>query len=245
MKKTMKVRWILLGMTAFLLSSFTFTEGPFLTVVAHSGLKLRVAPSADASTLKIIPYGEEVSVIHSSESTSLSDRINWLDGQWIEVEYEGVRGYVFDGFLSHLPIPASEFEQIQADFIVALPLESYIHSRLLIDEEVDTLKSGDSFNKCIFQDPSGIYMATTEDEFYYEVEVIIPDTRISEIYTLLLSMAESRFERQMLLDNSVFIEGQDGQVKEIRIKGGAATTIKKMENDKIQIKALVRYFDGC
>lgn len=239
----LRLQIILIGLMAFIASSFTFTEGQLLTVVASSGLKLRVSPSPSASMLKVIPYGEKVKVLNASEYTARADRINWLDGHWIEVEYRGVRGYVFDGFLSSMPVPDNEFEQIQADLIIAIPLESYVRDKLMTIQEKDTLFYGDSFSKCVFTDPAGTVLTATEDEFYYEVDVFLPGISIPEIYNTLLGMAESTFERSFLLDNSVFIEGSDGKVKEIRIDG-AATTIKKEGTNDVRIKSLVRYFDG-
>jgi len=239
------VKMIVIGLMALMAASFSFVEGEFLTVVANSGLKLRISPSAEASMLKVIPFGEQVKVINSSEMTSIRDRINWLDGHWIQVEHNGVRGYVFDGFLTHLPVPDYDSEKIQADFIIALPLESYVKNKLMKDIVADTLSSGDSFSKYVFMDSSGINMATTEDEYYYEVDIYLPETRITEGFNLLVSMTESRFERQLLLDNAVFIEGENTYVKEVRINGGAITTIKKEGINGIRIKSLVRYFDGC
>lgn len=235
---------LIIAATTFMGSSFPFVEGQVLNVVAPSGLKLRIAPQKDASTLRIIPPGDKVEVINASEITSIPDRISWMDGQWIYVEHRGVRGYVFDGFLSSLPMPNNDFEEIRSDFNITVPFECYVKNHLLDNEECDTLISNDSFTKLVYNDLKGIRLESTEEEFYYEVDVFIPEIRVSEIFNLFNNMAESRHEKKLLLENSIFIEGDQGFIKEIRINAGANTSIKKEENG-VRIKSLIRYFDGC
>ena len=87
----------------------TYSEGTILNVYASSGMKLRAFPNKNAEVLDIVRYGDEVEVINTfAFSDDKADRIDWLDGHWILVEYDGIAGYLFDAYLSALPFPGSE-----------------------------------------------------------------------------------------------------------------------------------------
>lgn len=91
-----------------------YAEGIRLNVYAGSGLKLRAFPNQNAEVLDIVRYGDQVEVINTfGFSVDKADRIDWLDGHWILVEYDGMAGYLFDAYLSVLSFPGSEEEICQ------------------------------------------------------------------------------------------------------------------------------------
>ena len=67
----------------------SYEVGDQLHVLAPSGLRIRTAPQNGEKT-ELIPY---------------SGKIEGFSGKWIKVCYKFYKGYVFDGFLSHVPAP--------------------------------------------------------------------------------------------------------------------------------------------
>lgn len=231
---------VLVAILSIVFSFATYAQERF--VVAGSGLKLRVSPDMESSMLVVIPKGKKVNIIESAEMTGLINRIDWLDGAWVKVEYRGIKGYVFDGFISSLALPDGPEEMTGGSFDLAFPLENYALNHFMIYAPCDTLGRGDTFTKILYLNEEGETMETTEDEFYFETSLNLKNISMAEAFNLICNMTNSKSERKFLVDNSLFIEGNDAKVKEIRIKGGANVVIKKIGDGFINIKAIVHYF---
>ena len=94
------------------------------TFVWASSLNIYEEPSEDAETIGQVLYGSEVMIADDSigrvayrykaiESKTFERRSAvepfYLDGFWVKISYNGIVGYVFDGYLSKLkPLPESE-----------------------------------------------------------------------------------------------------------------------------------------
>ncbi len=74
-----------------------------LNVNARSGLNMKNTPGVEGSKIGFLEYGEKVKVI-SKEFTSQRDTFDNLDGGWVEIEKGKISGYVFDGYLTKLPV---------------------------------------------------------------------------------------------------------------------------------------------
>lgn len=94
--------------------------GDTLFVIARTGLNVRSDPSLRGKALSTIPYGHRLIAkeeklpflwfntdsVQIFESYSWYKAENaatapyWIKGKWVKVEYNGMEGYVFDGFLS-------------------------------------------------------------------------------------------------------------------------------------------------
>jgi len=77
--------------------------GDELNVNARSGLNVRNAPGVEGTKVGFLEYGQKVKVI-STEFIKQRDTFDNLDGGWVEIEKGGTSGFVFDGFLTKLPI---------------------------------------------------------------------------------------------------------------------------------------------
>ena len=86
-----------------------FKEGETINVWAASGLNMRDKPDAKGQKLATIPYGAKVLV-----QTNIGVKVPFeieefkgftVKGYWLLVKYGNTEGFVFDGFLSRLPIP--------------------------------------------------------------------------------------------------------------------------------------------
>jgi len=86
-----------------------YKVGDTLTVFIKSGLILRQSASPNANNLITIPLGGKVlvkkqlprEIAHKDSFASM----RLIKGFWVNVEYKGQVGYVFDGYLSSFPSP--------------------------------------------------------------------------------------------------------------------------------------------
>lgn len=92
----------------------------FMYVTAVSGLTLRAQPNLQSEKLKVMPLGTKVKLITHETKTTMN--VGGIDGAMDEVEYNGQKGFVFNGFVSKfLPsgenaVPKNYFEDIQSVF---------------------------------------------------------------------------------------------------------------------------------
>jgi len=81
-------------------------EAPVASVFyvnATSGLSLRSGTNLRSKKILTLPYGSQVKHMSSPEHTTMT--IAGITGDMIEVEYQGARGFVFDGYLTRLAPP--------------------------------------------------------------------------------------------------------------------------------------------
>ena len=96
------------------------TQPDFMYVTAVSGLTLRELPNLQSEKLSVMPLGTKVKLIAHDEKTTMN--IGGIDGAMDEVEYNGQKGFVFNGFISRfLPSgenadPKNYFEDLKKDF---------------------------------------------------------------------------------------------------------------------------------
>lgn len=81
----------------------SYNVGDQLYVLAPSGLRMRSAPQ-NGKKIELIPYSGKVIVVEVTEK-AIKQTIEGLQGRWIKVRFKFNEGYVFDGFLSHIPAP--------------------------------------------------------------------------------------------------------------------------------------------
>lgn len=210
-----------------------YAEGIRLNVYAGSGLKLRAFPNQNAEVLDIVRYGDQVEVINTfGFSADKADRIDWLDGHWILVEYDGMAGYLFDAYLSALSFPGSEEEICQDGYSYAYTLGAYFDRNYSNQQILDS-----SDQKMTYRLDGGIKIKRTNLDQVYSLEIEIPEMRISEILNLMRSMLPDR-NAQIEFENAlVFIEGPDNTINEIRINLGDSVILKKKPNGHLLVKA--------
>lgn len=219
------------------------TEGQVLSVIAPSGLCLRAAPGKDSKLLDILEMGDQVRVINSSEITTQKDKIEWTTGSWILVDYNGVEGYVFDGYLTTLPIPTDNYEKSYSlDLIDAFEAWVDINKRLAM--EPDTVRKEDGTAKVTYTFESGETMVTKNHENFYKVDVYLNDIRIMDAYNLLQSMLVHNSDREVFSNSTIFIEEHDDNLGRIKINTDNAIVIDKMPGNQIKITMFSPY-TGC
>ncbi|OHD56941.1 MAG: hypothetical protein A2Y33_08240 [Spirochaetes bacterium GWF1_51_8] len=81
-----------------------YGNGDKLTVLMLTGLNLRQKPDIGGKVVVQVPYGETVTVLDDGNSP-VPFTFDNIKGHWVYAEWNGHKGYVFDGFLSALPAP--------------------------------------------------------------------------------------------------------------------------------------------
>ncbi|WP_299675521.1 hypothetical protein [uncultured Dokdonia sp.] len=84
----------------------TAIEAPVASVFyvnATSGLSLRSGTNLRSKKILTLPYGSQVKHLSSPKHTTMT--VAGVTGDMIEVEYQGAKGFVFDGYLTRLAPP--------------------------------------------------------------------------------------------------------------------------------------------
>ena len=244
-----KMILVLIGLVLFTANSFSTNpvteEEKLMSVVAGSGLKMRTAPKLSAQTIKVIPFGDMVfPVIDTAMTETIEDRIEWMEGEWIKVEHMGDQGYVFNGFLTHLPVPQFDFELTYEDMDLVSPLESYISYRFDREGEPTIYDNKDEI-KMVTKYEGGHKKVEIEDAFMYQIKVTLNDTEIHEAYNLLKGMLLTGYEKTTYEQNAVFVENKYGDINKIRINIDMPIEIKQLPGNQVQIKVTNYSYGHC
>lgn len=81
-----------------------YSENDTLNVLAINGLNIRLANGGQSEIIGTIKYGESLIIKNTFEFIN-KDTIENRTGNWIEIIYQDKIGFVFDGYLSKLPVP--------------------------------------------------------------------------------------------------------------------------------------------
>ena len=221
-----------------------FNNNQEATVVAPSGLSLRLEPGTEAKAIYTIEFGETVTVLNNETTACLADRYEWMDGSWIKVEYAGMEGYVFDGFLSTLPLPFHEGEFCIEELDFITPVENWFENNFDLARTPDTLLRSDGSAKVLYASEQGHRMIKHNYENYYKLDIYMSNQRIMDCYNLLLSMTTNKVDREVLARASTFIEDNQDKLTLVKIGIDNQIRIKRLENDQIKI-SLYSPHEGC
>ena len=221
------------------LANTPWAEGQVLNVFASSGLKLRALPNLSSEVLDIVRFGDRVTVLNSFDfCEDKADRIEWIDGHWIFVEFEGLAGYLFDGYLSDLPFPGSEEEICSDGYSYAFTLAEFIERNFDMQHVLDS-----SVARQVIQYEKGIKLTKRLREDTHTIEIEMPDTKISEILNVMRTMTASKTARSQFDNSLLFLEGKDGNISKIKINLGDPVTLSIKDNDNLLVKA--SGYAGC
>ncbi len=210
-----------------------FIEGTQLYVMANSGLTLRMEPNKNSESLGVVNYGSSVQVLNQPEGIQNIEKLNWVEGKWIFVEYDGVTGYMFDGYLSDLPIPIYEFEKCQLDLDLIYPLESWAEVNLGGSNN-DTIEAG-ALKKVTDRYIGGEKLVRSHKKDEYKLELYLNDIRLMDAYHLLQSMIDSQTRLETFKDESTFIEDREGDLYKVKVDLDNPVEIRKLKSGDIKI----------
>ena len=224
----------------------TLTTQKDVYVYAMSGLKLRYQPSFHADVITVLEYGEEVTIVKwlGEQESRLSN--DWSSGRWVEVEYlGGIKGYVYDGYLSDLPLPESDFS---TEVLTSL-LERYAVKNM-------GYRSTDTTNYHTELDENFHIRYTHHLSgnafFKYDVfwdseraELELPGTRIMDAYHLVRALLTASGNWNGLQDEIIFKADEDGHIYEVRTRYSSRIKIRKLINGNVRITFNHSQYLGC
>jgi len=230
-------------------SATNFEPGDALKVFANSGLKLRMEPSQHAESVLVIPFGDEVIVLNTFDfPKENADRIGWIDGHWVLVDYFGLQGYVFDGFLSSLPIPDHESELCGDCSHLIYPFDQYLDDHFGIGVENEVLQQSELVNQFVHQLDSNILRKRSYADSWFHLEVTMENMRIGEVLNLLRSMIMDKRLKNEFENSLTFRTNAEGLVNSIQIKMYEnPIRINRTQDGKVKLSTTVIHMseDGC
>lgn len=225
---------------SFQVKAISLQGGEVLTVVAHSGLSLRDKPGVHTETLLVIPFGHEVERLHM-ESAPIGDQLGYVPGQWIHVDYHGLKGYVFDGYVSTLGIA----EHNETAELHPLSLPEMLHDWAIY--HLTPMYMMDSTISCETEDPNHLYEEFVNDQsirvlmndHMMKSILVLNDVRIMDAYHLVMSMCNSRAERTEFINKTVIIHNEYSEISEIKVKIETPVRIKINEDGHVKIETIL------
>jgi len=107
-KLTVLFSALILSLNSFAFNdSRQFAKGDVVYVHSLSGLSLRKLASTSAGRQAIMKYGAKLTIA-SRPDLDKTLVVENIKGYWVEVDYNGIKGYAFTGFLSRFPAPTSK-----------------------------------------------------------------------------------------------------------------------------------------
>ncbi len=108
--KKLLLLWLLLS--PFFSNATNYKPGDTLNAVAVDGLVVRATPSTKSEKIAVLKTKEKVVVVDTVQFYAHKDSIFGFSGHWVLIRASNeVNGYVFDAFLSKLPIAQPVFDQ--------------------------------------------------------------------------------------------------------------------------------------
>ncbi len=187
-----------------------YRVGDTLKVFTLGGLKLREGIGLSSKVIGSMKLGSKVVVLnHFEAAQKYFQTIEGFSGHWIQVQYDTLIGYAFDGFLSALPLPNTtpikreirkrtpeelEIEESHRGQGIETALIKYIESKFQkVCDPVEYYngEDGESYEMLYIQKISRGF--TKIDRGGWEdsgTELVMPNVRLSEIKNLIILLAK-------------------------------------------------------
>ena len=213
-------------------------------VTALSGLKLRLTPNTQSEVITVLQFGEQITLVCNTHEEAPT--INWTPGEWAEVQYETVTGYVHNGFISRLPVGSPGI--LSDDFSLCLLLEEYVDEIFTPVEWADTIEFHTGLDrhfhvKYEYELQEGVVY---HYHLYWDrerAEVFIPQIRVMDAYYLIRSLLIPYRQGEKILDDIIYIKGNKTEINEIVSRKQPYIKIKE-ENGGVRI-AVQDFVQGC
>jgi len=184
----MKIKSILIFSILLLsqISKGNYAEKDTLNVLAMNGLNIRMANDGTSEKIGQVKFGETV-VIENTFDFAYKDTIENRAGNWVKINYRGMIGFIFDGYLSKLPAPKLSKEREKP----YERLHNYINTNfqrisepIQINEPWFDLdgKDGESYEVSIWT--YNLKMKETGGYEWFEYKLYFEKTRFAEIISL-------------------------------------------------------------
>lgn len=193
---------------------------------APSGLNIRAEGNAEGYILSKIPYGAAVVLRDGRgermeflviEELRLSPPVEssdyYMEGEWVEVSYNGTIGWVFGGYLGKLPPLVLNEEKYASE-----GFDEYIN-RLFTPTYRDTIRYTGENNQIRVFFENGAFIETSSSVGGTTQWCIIPDLEIHHFVSILLHKLRYSHEN---LDAGYYVSVRDREVAVLTQDGGAS-----------------------
>lgn len=221
-------------------ANITPTKGATLQVLATSGLKLRLEPRMDSPTIKVMPFGAEVTLLEFESNCEIT-RVEWVDGKWMKVNYNGHIGWAFDGFLTILNVPNHTLEKCYEDLDLAYPLQYWTRANFET-QSIDTLSDEQTYLRTYYHLINNQSLDIIDRDVTSTLQLHLKDVRVMEVYQLLESMIVPKTAKNLFKESSIFIE-KDGTIKHIKIDVQGGIDIRESYDGTIRV--IIHTYTGC
>ncbi len=215
------------------------SEGSTLQVIAPSGLNLRTQPSMDASSILTMPHGAEVTLLAFEDNTELS-RVEWVDGKWMKVEYNGIEGWAFDGFLTVLNVPSHDLELTKEYLDLGRALEMWARHNFYATD-IDTVLT-DGSQTVSYDLENNQFLRKVDTDVTTVTELHLEDVRVMEVYQLINAMITDKDHKRTFSENAIFIE-KNGVINHVKVNMWPVIIIKKTYDNQVQV--IIEEYHGC
>lgn len=200
----------------------SYQKGERLYVLSAAGLNLRDKPSKEGKAITLVPYGATITFIQGTGSTAIIENIK---GSWIEADYRGIKGFIFDGYLTRVTPPKP-----------AISIKDFANTSFEKNGK-EASATNESVAETIQRYKNGGALTIKDGGFYATWELTIPAIRIEEGFLLLSLLAHPVFR------NDPFPAG----TKEYREKIGSeewsvSVTVDRKQNGNI---TKINILKGC
>lgn len=210
-----------------------YQNGDTLNVVATSGLRLRTSPGSNAGTIRVLEFGEEVIVKNTfGFDSTYQDKSGWFTGNWISVSAGQVSGFVFDGFLSKLPLPNHENELcMESSLSFSVPLQHYITHHFPVVADENGSEHREDVDQCVSYHSEGIVMTRTNGDGWYKTDVTFTGYRLSEVVNVFRSMIVGEDMLDAFESSLRFHKNKSGQINKVQAGSESFPLLLKVEHD--------------
>jgi hypothetical protein len=207
-----------------------YQVGDTLKVFTMGGLKLREGIGLSSKVIGSMKLGSKVVVLdHFDAAQKYFQTIEGFSGHWIQVQYDTLIGYAFDGFLSALPLPNTtpvkravrkrtpeELEEDESHRGLGIETAFIKYIESMFQNVCDPVEyyngaDGESSESLYIQKISRGF--TKIDRRGWEnsgTELVMPNVRFSEIKNLIILLAKGSD-----IDDATFEEVKKGIVKNV------------------------------
>lgn len=188
--------------TLFLFSFFLLAQDYY--ALSKNGLNLRKSPSDKSEILDVVPYNTKVSILEKNASEKF--KVNGFSGTYVKINYKGIEGYIFSGFLSKLEA-VKEQESLEDYFV-------RVFGKPTITKSADDLYADD-----IWTYPNGfVYKAIGdatkhsgyEDRYYFQNLTIQEVFLFARVINGFLSPVRNTSELKFECENGCDFDTEEG-----------------------------------
>ncbi len=211
--KVMK-KLIVILVSAIGLNAFAQDSPKHMNVLAVNGLNMRSKPESNARVVTKVDYGKQVEIV---EKTQVELNLGWVSDHWYKVRFRGREGFIYGGYLSHLPAPNVQQTQAISDL---LPL--YGASAFETDGSVIETKEwfgNDTVKIQVVKFTNGAELELELGKNGSKAVLVLPAT-VQEAYVLVEALLKTHGMTSML-DSLRFIRGRDGMLKRVNNASGS------------------------